>query len=170
MGDSRTDTAALRITREESRSVLDHRLELSNDLDDKAMWTVRTAILLLTLLASAAAIEGVSAVKSVPNGAKVSFGLAVGGLFATVFLGLGAYFVSTTTFGVGESHRREVRDVAYTEREWLEVLLDGYDAWIRQMDRRNEENARSVFWSQALLVVSLLFVFIGTTLLAIGGQ
>lgn len=168
-GGDRTDTAALRLTREESRAVLDHRLAELTDLDDKAMWTMRTAVILLGILASAAGIAGQTTVTSRSPATSASFGLGILGLFLTLIVGVGTYSVSITTPGVGGSHRREVRTASYTEQEWLETLLDAYDEWIAEMERSTDENARLVFWAQALLGLSLGLLFIATTLLAITG-
>lgn len=167
-GDDPADTAARHLTREESRAVLDHHLALLYDLDDKAMWTVRTSVLLLALLASGAALVGIPSAAGFSAFVKISFALAILGLFVTIFVGLGAFFVSTTKFGVGAAHRREIRSTSYTEQEWLDVLLLGYDEWIQQMDRITDENARLVFRAQVLLSLSLAFLFIGISLLAIG--
>lgn len=167
-GDGHADIEALRVTREESRAVLDHRLDSLNDLDDKAMWTMRTAVIVLGILASAAGIVGEATVTSLPPAASAALGLGIVGLFCTLIVGAGTYSVSKTTVGVGESHRREVRAEGYTEPEWLTVLLDEYDDWIREMEQSTEVNASLVFWSQALLALSLTLLFVAITLFAIG--
>lgn len=166
-GEEHTDIEALRLTRDESRVVLDHHLTLLNDLDDKAMWTVRTAILVLTLIASAAAVVDSTVLAQLPP-AAVSFSLTIIGLFVTVFVGHGASVVSATKFGPGISYRKAIRADAYSERDWLVVLVDGYDDWIQQMDLTNDENARIVFWAQGLLAASLALLFIGTSLFITG--
>lgn len=167
-GDEPTDTAALRLTHEESRAVLDQQLEQLTELDTKAMWTVRTAVVLLGLIASVVGVIGIPVGTRFILGATVAFGLAVCGLFLTVFVGVGTYTVPTTHLGVGATHRREVRLEAYSERAWLEVLLDEYDRWTGRMNASYEEHVRLVFWMQALMAVSLAFLFLAITLLAIG--
>lgn len=168
-GDEHADIEALRLTRDESRAVLDHHLTLLNDLDDKAMWTIRTAILVLTLIASATAVLDSTVLAQLPPAAVVSFSLAIIGLFVTIFVGHGASVVSATKFGPGSSYRQAIRADPYSEREWLVVLPDGYDDWIQQMDLTNDENARLVFWAQGLLAASLALLVVGTSLLITGG-
>lgn len=159
---------ALRITLAEYRVVFDHQIALLNDLDDKAMWTSRTAVFLLGILVSGAGIAGRLVLASLPPGAMASFGIGGLGLVVTIFAGVGVYTVSQPRFGVTDSHHREVTEMPYTEREWLGLMLDEYDKWRGELEVLNAENARHVFLTQTLLVGSLATLFVATILLTLG--
>lgn len=167
-GRSESDIEALRVSREESRAVLDHRLSLLNDLDDKAMRTVRTAVILLGILASAAGIAGPEALAQLSTLVSIFLIAGMAGLFGTIFAGLGTYTSSDMEFGIGDVHRSDVRDFRYSEREYLELILYGYDDWIAEMRRINASNAESVFWTQVLLMISLFCIATAGALLVLG--
>lgn len=164
-GNGRSDLETLRVTREESRDVLDHQLSLLNDLDDKAMRTVRTAVLLLGILISAAGIAGPERLADLHPLVKWLSGTAALLLFVTSIIGTATYIASDMTFGVGRSHRAEIRSENYSEREWLFVLLDEYDKWTGEMRRTNESNARNLQAAQFLLALSLALLLGAATLL-----
>lgn len=109
--DRPSDIEALRITRTEYRAVLDRQISLLDDLEDKAMWTARTAVILLGILVSGAGIAGRPGLVGLPIGATITFGLGAAGLIVTIFVGVGVYTVSQPRFGVGDSHRREVTEM-----------------------------------------------------------
>lgn len=162
--DEPSDIEALRITLAEYRVVLDHQIDLLNDLDDMAMWTSRTAVILLGILVSGAGIAGRLVLVSLPPGAMISFGIGGLGLVVTIFAGVGVYTVSQPRYGVTDSHHREVTEMPYTEREWLGLMLEEYDEWSDELAVLNAENARLVFLTQTLLVGSLATLFVATIL------
>lgn len=166
--DRPSDIEALRITRTEYRAVLDRQISLLDDLEDKAMWTARTAVILLGILVSGAGIAGRPGLVALPVGATITFGFGAAGLIVTIFVGVGVYTVSQPRFGVGDSHRREVTEMPYTEREWLVILLDDYGEWSGELEALNVENASQVFLTQTLLVGSLAILFVATILLTLG--
>lgn len=164
-GSSQPDLQALRVTREESRAVLDHQIAMLNDLDDKAMRTVRTAVLLLGILASAAGIAGPERLARLDFLVQIFSIVAGGCLFLSAIVGTGVYVVSDITFGIGPSYRDEVCRSEYSEREWLELLLNDYSRWTRAMREVNASNAHSLTIAQGLLAVALVMLLAATCLL-----
>jgi hypothetical protein len=162
-----SDIESLRVTREESRTVLDHQISLLNDLDDKAMRTTRTAVVLLGIIISAAGIIGADELARLPDLVFWGYGAGAFGLFLTTIAGIIAYSQSDMTFGVGSLHRDEVREQSYTEREWLGLLLEEYDEWTSEMRYVNSRNASIVTVTQFLLGVSMFLLFASTVLLAL---
>lgn len=158
---------ALRLTYVEYRAVLDHQLALVNELDDRVMWPSRTAVVLLGILISAFGLAGRSILVDLPIGTTVFFALGGLGLVLTIFVGIGAYTVSNPNFGVDASHRRELQERPYTEREWLNLMLDEFEQWSHEMEAINAKNAQHVFQTQTLLIGSLAVLLVGTTLLAL---
>lgn len=163
--DAGSDVEALRVTRAEYRTVLDHQIALLNELDSKAMWSARTAIILLGLLVTAFGIAGSPVLAGLPTGATIAFGAGSVGLALTVVVGVGTYTASMPRFGVGANHHEEIISSTYSEREWLELLLDEYDKWHGEMAVAVDAKARQVFGAQFLLLSSLAVLFTAVTLM-----
>lgn len=105
--------------------MLRERISLLREIDDKAMRTVRTAVVVLGLVVSANRLS-----PSQPDLGTLAgqLGLLGSALLTTaVVVGTYTYAVSDVDFGVGSDHRREVRREAYTQREWLQFQLGEYD-------------------------------------------
>ncbi|GAA0304136.1 hypothetical protein [Halarchaeum salinum] len=154
------DIEALRLTLKESRRVMDHQIDLFDEIDDKAMRSVRTAVIVVGFIVSALGIAGPDAATNVGRYA-LSFGvLGVFSLLTTVFAGIGTYVVSDVPYGIGRSYREDVRDGGYTEKEWVEKLLDGYDEWTQELEEEENRNRR-------YLDVTQFSLFLGVALLAI---
>jgi len=160
MPPSGTDDETLRLTRDEARSILDHRLEWLSETDDKAMRTVRTAVIVLSIIFSAAGIAGEEALNRIPRIPFVLSSIGVVGLFLTIIYGIYTYSDSETVYGPEPALRREVLDYEYSERQWLVMLLNGYDEWIDVMERVNKRNAKHLSRVQYLLVLSLFFLLL----------
>jgi hypothetical protein len=159
------DEDALQVVREESRHVLSEQIDLLKDLDDEAMRTVRTSVLVIGLVISAVQVSrgSISEVSS----ASISFQLGSSGivlLLLSIFLGVYTYSVSDPEFGVGDSHRIDVVDGNYTESEWLLIQLNEYSEWAAQMRSLNEKNVTALhltlFSSTAGVLVLLTAVVV----------
>jgi hypothetical protein len=120
-------------------------------------------------LVSAGGVAGPEALGNLPDHVIWAFALGLVGLFVTIFVGIGTYTVSDMEFGVGAAHRSEVTKRGYSEREWLTVMLHGYDQWTATMRDRNEENARNVFFAQVALGLAVLSLAAAATLLTLAG-
>lgn len=153
------DIESLRIAREESRSVLDHHIALQNDIDDKALKTVRLALVLVAAIISVAQLMGPDRLAEIHLMTKVSVGVAGGILGVAMFIAIGVYMETDIPYGVGESHREEVVEGGYTEREWLNVLLEEYNVWTESVRVTNELNASWVNRAQAMVAVSVGYLF-----------
>lgn len=162
--DDVSDPEALYLTREESRAVLDRKLAVLDDVDTKAMHTVRTAIVLLGVVASAAGISG-------------SDGLAAFGLFPALVGGAGAlslllsfvggiviYTVSGVPDGISRAHQNDVLERNFEESEWLCVLIGSYVEWIDGVARTNQRNARFLTAIQVLLALGLSLLVLSVVL------
>lgn len=136
------DTAALETVRSESRDVLSEQIRLLNDIDDKAMRSVRTAVLFIGLVVTAVQIsEDPTAFTDL---GPWPFRLAVGGvsfLLTSVLLGIYTYSVSEPEFGVSEDHRNDVVQGGFSRHEWLLFQLNEYDEWTESMSKVNQRNA-----------------------------
>lgn len=154
----RTDLQALRVTREESRAVLDHQVALLNGILTRTMWTVRLAGVALGLVVSVVGIAGPSTLFDAGMAVLVPAFVGVCSLVGCVFVGLGTYSITRMQFGVDDSFREEVIAGSYGEREWLRDLLAAYDAWSGEMRRMNRRNTTYLLVAQLLLLAGITFL------------
>lgn len=154
-----TALEALRVTREESRAVLDHPVALLNEIDDRTMRTVRVAGVALGIVVSVLWLVGPSLLSRGGMTQLLLISLGACSLLGCVLVGVGTYSTAGASFGIDESFREEVVAGSYDEREWLRNLLAAYDVWSSEMQLAIERNG--VY----LLVVQLLLL-LGTSLLA----
>ena len=154
-----SDARALRLTCEESRAVLDRKYEVLDDIDEKAMHSVRTAIVLLGVVSAVGIVgkDGLLAFGLLPG---LVVGLGACPLLLSVLGGIVIYTVSGVPDGISRSHQRDVLEHGFSEVEWLFVLLGGYVEWIEAVSRTNHRNAMILTAVQSLLALGLaLLVF-----------
>jgi hypothetical protein len=152
---------------EESRESYQVQTQTVESIDDKAMRTVRTTVLILGFLVSAVGIGGPSAVGDL-SVLTALIGLAgVVSLLGAGVYGIGTYTVTSYEPGVGPKERH--RAVRLGEREGKRYLLEMYDRWSRDISSEIEQNSEYLENAQSLLLIgsaSLLyaaFLFIGRT-------
>lgn len=155
-----SDIEALRVTHEESRAVLDHQIALQKDLDDKAIRTVRLALVLIAFVVSVAQLMGPDRVTPQEIGVLLSVVAGTFGLSLAVFIGLGVYVETDVPFGIGPGHREEVTPLVYSEREWLEVLLAEYDEWTDDAIVSNDLNAAWLGRAQASMAIGVGYLLV----------
>lgn len=155
-----THVESLEVVREESRHVLTEQLELLSDIDDKAMRSVRTALILVGLVVSAVQISG--GPDSVSNLGRAAFTAGATGvilLLCSILTGIYTYAVSDPPLGIGETHRRDVLDGGYSHHEWLRLQVSEYDEWTETAAEMNDRNVRTLhatLWFLVGGIVSLL--------------
>lgn len=160
-----SDIEALRVTREESRFVLDHQIALQREIDEKALRTVRLSLVLIALIVSVAQLREPRQLASLEIGTLLSVGVGVLGLSMAVFIGLGVYVETKIPFGVGPGHRREVTTQAYSDSEWLDVLLEEYDRWTAEASVANGSNALWLSRAQASMAIGVGYLFVSVLVL-----
>lgn len=164
-GNESSDVDALETTREESRVVLDHRISLQKDIDDKALRTVRLSLVLIALVVSVAQLMEPAEIDALETGTILSVSVGVLFLAVAILLGLGVYFETELPFGVADNHRLEVTSQSYSEEEWLELLLNEYSEWIGDARESNEFNSWWLGRAQASMVVGVAYLFVSTIVL-----
>lgn len=152
----------LRITRKEAREVLDTQLATITDIDEKAMRTVRIALLLVGIALSASAFP--NAVMLV-NWVTIS---AVFSLVLSILCGIVTYGASNPAVGVSRRYLTEAREVPYTEAEWLTLVIAGYDEWIADAEQLTTSNVRTLTASQLFLGCGLVLLTTGVLLGLLG--
>lgn len=164
-GDTDPDVFARVI--DESRVTLQNQIEFSDELDDKAMRTTRTSVLLLGIVISALGVAQTNPLDNLP---LETLGIAAIGmvfLFASALLGTGTYAVTDVPFGIGSNYRKDALTGNYSEKEWLVELLRGYNRWSRDIRLQNAHNTAYLSRVQILLVLgmSCLVIAAGMTVL-----
>lgn len=157
-----SDAAVIESACSESRNVLDHQLTVQADIDDKAVWTVRTSVLVIGLLLSAGSIGNVSLFLSLPWFVHVLAGLGLGALLLSVFLGIGTYTMTQTYPGVSHRRRIEVLRGRYDSDGWRRRLLEDHHFWIAEQEAWNEQNGFYLFLAHTFLLA-------GTTAIVLAG-
>lgn len=145
-----TNIRSLRITHEEARTVLDHQINILNDIDNKATKTVRiTAVILGIVVSAPSVIDN-------PNNFINPFSKwGVAGLILSIVLGMITYSSSSPDLGPNPSDINRMLDEKYREDEWLVILLDSYEDWIDRTQRVNRFNGVFLALSQLSLITSL---------------
>ena len=128
-----SDTETLETALIESRRTFDKSVARLEDIDDKAMRSVRTAVLLAGLVASAISLGGPESVSQVGLLPVLTGAAGVVSLGASTVVGIGVYAATEYPFGVQSPHRPSVAGSERTYDAWLLALLDTYDTWIDEL-------------------------------------
>jgi Na+/H+-dicarboxylate symporter len=158
------DPAVLRSACEESRAVLDDQLSELSDIGDRALWTFRTAVIVLGVVASIASLGDARTFERLHVGLRA---VAVGGvlsLLAACFYGFGTYFMADRVRGVGQSLRQRAHAGTVSEAEWRRTLLAGYDSWIAEMEHISDTYAGHLFRAQSALLAGVFALTLGAIL------
>lgn len=158
----KSNTEVLESACEESREVLDHQLSIQNDIDDKAIWSVRTAVLVLGLLLSAGSLGNLSQFLTLPWYVHGLSGSGVSLLPLSVFFGIGTYTMTETYPGTSHQRRIEVHQGEYEYERWKSRLLLDYQWWITGQEAWNEYNGFYLFITHVCLLA-------GTTTIVVAG-
>lgn len=154
-------TKALVRTREESRAVLNLQIDELNSIDDKAMRTVRTSIITLSILVSAGGIAASSSsLSALPDAAIISAAISGIVLLLAVFAGMVTYSASEVEYGISDTHRQELAESNWTSREWEAFLINEYEGWIGEMKSTNRTNERLLSGTMLLLAGGMLAIAI----------
>lgn len=113
-------TEALENGVEESRREYDKKVETMEEIDDKAMRSVRTAVILVGLVVAAVSVSGPRAVGETAVLPVLVGAFGVGTLTVSVVYGIGACTVTQYPTGISSTHRNDVVEGEYSLR-YLEI-------------------------------------------------
>ncbi|WP_144240092.1 hypothetical protein [Haladaptatus cibarius] len=154
-----SNTDALEVALAESRRTFDKTVSRLEEIDDKAMRSVRTAVLLAGFVASAIGVGGPSSISDFGVFPVLLVAIGVICLIISIVLGIGTYTITQYPSGIGSSHRTDVITGGYNKKEWLVDMINEYDEWISEINteiRRNGGYLDVVQISLAFAVVCLL--------------
>jgi len=174
-----TESRARELSVEESRLVLDRQIDLLSEIDDKAMRTVRSSVLILGIAVSALSIGGSELVDQLvapavenrmfpsfpipPHAAFVVGYATLSGLSLSfsIFIGTGIYTVSHVPLGMPDGERIRPFKEAISGAKWEQEIVSSHTNWIQHdLDPEIHNN------SSWLSVVQLLLLFGISTLVA----
>lgn len=134
--------------------MLEAQRESLTDIDDKAMRTVRTTVLLLGIFVSAIEIGELT----------VTAWLAyLGGIMLVVslLLGLATYDESDPYLGPSSGYVRQLLDDDFEDNTWNEDLITTFAYWIEENGQTVRRNSRLLRWTQISLFLDILIVVPG---------
>lgn len=149
-------TEALENTVEESRREYDKKVETIEEMDGKAMRSVRTAVILVGLVVSAVSVSGPGAVGQLSVLSIIVGGPGVVALVVSIIFGIGVYSTTEYPTGIDSDHRADVITGGYSREKWLVHLLDEYDEWSDKLADEISENTRHFELVQVSLSLGIL--------------
>lgn len=140
------------VTYQEARTVIDHQIDTLSDIDDKALRTVRLTVVLVGVLATAIELNVVQNLDDTL--------LVVGGgmLFLSMLIGMTTYGESNLYLGPNKSYINTLAASDFDDETWDEDLLTTMGEWIEDNYDEISWNARLLTYTQAALLMGLLFV------------
>ena len=140
------------VTYQEARTVIDHQIDTLSDIDDKALRTVRLTVVLVGVLATAIELNVVQNLDDTL--------LVVGGgmLFLSMLIGMTTYGESDLYLGPNRSYINTLATSDFDDETWDEDLLTTMGKWIEDNYDEISWNARLLTYTQAALLMGLLFV------------
>lgn len=160
-------TEALENAIEESRREYDKKVETMEEIDDKAMRSVRTAVILVGLVVSALSMSGPSTVgeMSVLSILVGSFG--VGALAISIVYGIGVYSATEYPTGIGSTHRTDVITGGYSYDEWSVNMLDEYGEWSSKLTEEISKNLHHLELVQFLLSFGVIALLVSASMIVL---
>lgn len=162
-----SDVEAFESVVDESRAILDHQIAFLNQMDDAALRTVRTSVIVIGIVVSAAGLAPNDSVGSFNVVSFVSGLLGVASLSGSIILGVYTYRRSNATLGPSRDFADEVRNERYSRIGWYDLLLEGFDEWQTEMREELEENAEWLLVVQASLLVGIVLLALSVALILI---
>lgn len=153
-------TEALENAVEESRREYDRKVETMEEIDDTAMRSVRTAVILLGLVVSAISVSGPSVVGEFAALTVLVGAFGVVALTVSIVVGIGVYATTRYTAGIGSSHRTDVIEGGYRHDEWLTVMLRQHDEWSANIEDEIRSNRRYLEIVQSTLFLGVLALLV----------
>lgn len=161
-----SDVEVLRSACEESRAVLNDQLTELSDIGDKALWTVRTSMIVLGVVTSAASLGDAGTLRRLHTGVQLLGLVGVGLLLTASVYGLGTYFGATRVRGISPSYRHQARNGGLSEENWRRALLTGYDIWTEEMEAVTDRYGTHLFRAQTVFILGVV-AFVLTAVLSI---
>ncbi|WP_420182870.1 hypothetical protein ACNO8S_16420 (plasmid) [Haloarcula sp. KBTZ06] len=141
---------------EAARRVYDKQVAKLEEIDDKAMRTARTGILVMGFIAAALTNAGADAVSSLPNTAAIAGGLGTAAVVASSFVSIGIYTMTEYPFEIQGRHIDAADDTP--PEEWLSTALDRLKDSSIELAGEIKRNAEYLEMAQLFLLLGIIFL------------
>lgn len=151
-GNCEWSSKRIETTYQEARAVLEAQQTTVADIDEKAMRTVRTTVLLIGAIASAVKVAEV----------ELHAGLATLGsvfLFGSLAFGLATYDETDPYLGPNQGYLEQLAANEFRKR-WEEDIIETYGYWIKK-------NGEDIEFNSLLLRITQALLFLGMALLSL---
>lgn len=137
-----------------ARRIYDRQVTELDNIDDKAMRTVRTSVIILGFVAAGLTAAGPDAASELHR-IPVTVGiLGTAAVFVTTFLGIGIYTVTEYPY---EIEPLDIEAAKFTpEADWIDAATDRVNTASEDLEREIDQNARYLEYSQFSLLVGAL--------------
>jgi len=149
----------------ESRESYETQIAKMESLDDKALRSVRTAVLILGFTSSVISFGSIDSISSLLLPTVLSAVVGIAALLVSAVVGVGTYTVTQYEPGVRPQDRDIARDLS-TE-EWYEHMLDKYDEWSQNLAAELEKNTGYLELTQLSLIGGVVALVLATVGFAI---
>ncbi|OLZ39338.1 hypothetical protein A6E15_18295 [Natrinema saccharevitans] len=149
------DLEALRFICEESRNVIDHQINDLNDIDDKALRTVRITMVVIGFVVAAAQVENADPIFNPITTLGSTF------LILSIISGVITYSASNLDLGPGPNYLSDVIQKANSEKKERIEATQSYAYWMYKNEGVVRRNGWYLVITQLLLVVGLLLLAYG---------
>lgn len=153
-----SDIEIARTAHSEARTVLDHQINTLNDIDDKALSTVRITIVLTGAIIGVASFGGGDDIAL--NNPYIIWGSV--NLILSILIGIITYSVTEPYTGTSPNDLETLLNNTEDELDMLSFLVkEGYKEWIEEAANLNSTNAKILELTQFALATGLVFWSLG---------
>ncbi|EMA38413.1 hypothetical protein C447_09672 [Halococcus hamelinensis 100A6] len=149
-----TDPIVLDDACAEARIVLDHQIDLNNDIDDKSMRTARIIVVSLSIVA------GIGSSRSAADLTNLLNGLMSAGVLLTVLslvVLVISYFASDPKLGPSSDYvETNILGDGLSRQQYQRELLEAYSVWIDQTGDAIELNGAVLSLGESLFALGIL--------------
>lgn len=147
---------ALRFICEESRNVIDHQIADLNDIDDKALRTVRITMVVIGFVVAAAQVENADPIFNPVTTLGSIF------LLFSIISGVITYSASNLDLGPGPTYLSDVIQKANSEKKERIEATQSYAYWMYKNEGVVRRNGWYLIITQLLLIAGMVLLAYGT--------
>lgn len=148
-----------------ARRMYDRQVSTLENIDDVAMRTVRTAVLLLGFVASALTVAGPAALAGISPFSAAFATMGVLALFGAAFVGVGTFSVTRYRLELTHGHLSAAETLPYNE--WAQSALIELETAIGDLNEQIEQNSEYVEIAQGLMLFGSLSLLYATGLVIV---
>lgn len=154
-----TDPTVLDDACTEARMVLDHQIDLNDDIDDKSMRTARIITVSLSIVAGIVSSQSTAALPNLLNG-LMSAGVLLTVLSLIVLVI--SYFASEPKLGPGSEYlETNILNGEPSRQRYQKELLEAYSVWIDQTGDAVALNGAVLSLGESLFALGILCFVLG---------